>query len=82
MGKMIQLTASDGHKLSGYLAEPAGKPASHSATRARASLGSMRCGAAMIRSASAAPLPIGGAPRLPDLALASKKRSHSTGASG
>ena len=26
MGKMIQLTASDGHKLSGYLAEPPGKP--------------------------------------------------------
>jgi carboxymethylenebutenolidase len=26
MGKMIQLTASDGHKLAGYLAEPAGKP--------------------------------------------------------
>ena len=26
MGKMIQLTASDGHKLSAYRAEPAGKP--------------------------------------------------------
>lgn len=26
MGKMIQLTASDGHKLAGYLAKPAGKP--------------------------------------------------------
>src|SRR5256885_13550757 len=26
MGKMIQLTASDGHKLDAYRAEPAGKP--------------------------------------------------------
>jgi carboxymethylenebutenolidase len=26
MGKMIQLTAADGHKLSAYLAEPAGRP--------------------------------------------------------
>src|SRR6185295_4109218 len=26
MGKMIELTASDGHKLSAYRAEPAGKP--------------------------------------------------------
>src|SRR6476661_10233707 len=26
MGKMIQLTASDGHKLDAYRADPAGKP--------------------------------------------------------
>ena len=26
MGKMIELTASDGHKLSAYRADPAGKP--------------------------------------------------------
>ena len=26
MGKMIELTASDGHKLAAYRAEPAGKP--------------------------------------------------------
>ena len=26
MGKMIELTASDGHKLSAYRAEPKGKP--------------------------------------------------------
>ena len=26
MGKMIELTASDGHKLSAYRADPGGKP--------------------------------------------------------
>jgi len=26
VGKMIELTASDGHKLSAYRAEPKGKP--------------------------------------------------------
>ena len=26
MGKMIDLTASDGHKLAAYRADPAGKP--------------------------------------------------------
>ena len=26
MGKMIELTASDGHKLAAYRADPAGKP--------------------------------------------------------
>ena len=35
MGKMIELTASDGHKLAAYRADPAGKPKAQAQQHAR-----------------------------------------------